>query len=196
MLLLTALLPVSLLAQTYNDSIQQHRRHYKEDFISDARSPVKGNDTAYLRFYKPDVSYRVIATLKPTEGAKTFMIPTHSGKLKPYKEYGILSFKLHGKSYILHAYQSTDSNKAFLAAYLFIPFNDKTNYTETYGGGRYIDIDTGEVKGNKVVLDFNKCYNPYCAFAEGYSCPIPPDENRLKVAISAGEKLYGKRSAE
>jgi len=181
-----------LSAQTYKDSITEYRKHYKQDFLTDARSPLKAADTGYLRFYNIDPSYRVVASLEVTMDSKPFMIPTHSGKLKPYRGYGILRFKLHGKSYVLHAYQSADSTKKQLAAYLFIPFTDKTNTKETYGAGRYIDIDTSEIKGDKVILDFNKCYNPYCAFADGYSCPFPPKENDLQTEIKAGEKLFGK----
>ena len=195
-LLSLALLPARLKAQTYRDSILKYRKHYKEEFLTDKRSPLKASDTGYLRFYKPDASYRVTATFNKTEAGKTFMIPTHSGKNKPYREYGTLSFKLKGASYILHIYQSADTLRKDLAAYLFIPFTDNTNYTETYGGGRYIDMGMDEIKDGKAVLDFNKCYNPYCAFAGGYSCPIPPEENKLKTAIKAGEKLFGKKVKE
>ena len=76
--------------------------------------------------------------------------------------------------------------------HLFIPFNDGTNYDHTFGGGRYIDLSTTDITGNKYLLDFNKCYNPYCAFAEGFSCPIPPDENHLSLCIFAGEKMFTK----
>ena len=76
--------------------------------------------------------------------------------------------------------------------HLFIPFNDLTNYEETYGGGRYIDLSLNDIKDGKVVLDFNKCHNPYCAYSDGYNCPIPPEANRLKVAVKAGEMNFGK----
>ena len=69
---------------------------------------------------------------------------------------------------------------------LFLPFQDSS--ADSYGGGRYLDIRTGDIRDGKLVLDFNRCYNPYCAYKEGYSCPIPPVENRLPVAIEAGEK--------
>lgn len=183
-------------AQMYKDSMAVYRQHYKEDFLTDKRSPLKAADTGFLRFYRIDQSYRVVASLEVTKDAKPFLIPTHSGMLKPYRGYGILSFKLHNRSYVLHAYQSADSTKKELAAYLFIPFTDKTNGKETYGAGRYIDIDTSEIKGDKVVLDFNKCYNPYCAFADGYSCPFPPRENDLNTEIKAGEKLFGKEHSK
>ena len=72
--------------------------------------------------------------------------------------------------------------------YLFLPFTDETNYNQTFGGGRYLDFEITDIVGNKLILDFNKCYNPYCAYAGGFNCPIPPKENDLKVKIKAGEK--------
>ena len=76
--------------------------------------------------------------------------------------------------------------------YLFIPFTDATNGNETYEGGRYIDILITDISNNTVVIDFNKAYNPYCCYATGYHCPIPPKENALSVTINAGEKKYTK----
>lgn len=120
-------------------------------------------------------------------------MPTHSGKDKKYKQYGIITFSLHDTVSVLHIYQSIDLIKnPKYKNYLFIPFTDATTYGETYGGGRYLDLSIDDIKGNELILDFNKCYNPYCAYAGGYSCPIPPRENELKVAIMAGEMQYGK----
>jgi uncharacterized protein (DUF1684 family) len=76
--------------------------------------------------------------------------------------------------------------------YLFVPFKDMTNGKETYGGGRYLDLETTDIQNDSVILDFNKAYNPYCAYSNGYSCPIPPKENHLAVSIEAGEKTFGK----
>lgn len=76
--------------------------------------------------------------------------------------------------------------------YLFLPFTDETNGAATYAGGRYIDLRLADFKGNRVIIDFNKAYNPYCAFSAGYACPKPPDENRLQTAVEAGEKLFAK----
>jgi uncharacterized protein (DUF1684 family) len=74
--------------------------------------------------------------------------------------------------------------------YLFLPFTDDTNGTDTYAGGRYIDLTVKDFIGSSVVIDFNKAYNPYCAFSGGYSCPKPPDENHLQIPVQAGEKLF------
>lgn len=184
---------VDIYAQTYGDSIQAHRQHYKEEFIAEERSPLKGNDTAYLRFYDPAPYYRVIANFTPTPDSPVFDMPTHSGKTKKFKLYGIAKFKLGKKNCSLHIYQNQGLLKdEKYKNHLFLPFTDLTTYEETYGGGRYIDLETTDIINNTITIDFNKCYNPYCAYAEGYNCPIPPGENKLNVAIKAGEKLFGK----
>lgn len=191
-------IPVTLNAQYNRDSVLRYREQYKRDFLTDKNSPLKAEDTSFLRFYKPDAAYCVMASFKPSLNAKPFQIPTHSGKMKNYQEYGVLTFSVKGKKQTLHIYQSLDLIKkdAKYNDYLFIPFNDKTNYVETYAGGRYIDVSKKDIKNNRLVLDFNKCYNPYCAFASGYNCPIPPDENKLTISINAGEKLFGREVKE
>jgi len=184
-------------AQRYQDTLYKYRENYKNEFLHDERSPLTAQDTGYLRFYAPDATYRVIAALTITPKATPFSIPTHSGKSKIYRKYGYLTFRLKGEQMELEVYQSPDlmKNEQY-KDYLFIPFNDLTNYEETYGGGRYLDLSLKEIQDNKVVLDFNKCYNPYCAYASGYNCPIPPEANRLPVAIKAGEKMYAKKIEE
>ena len=88
-------------------------------------------------------------------------------------------------------YQSVDMlNDAAHKDDLFVPFTDESNYETTYGGGRYIDLSIKDIKDNRIPLDFNKCYNPYCAYADGFSCPIPPKENSLHMEINAGEKVF------
>jgi uncharacterized protein (DUF1684 family) len=179
--------------EKYNDEIAKHRQHYKEEFITEKNSPLKAADTGYLRFYAPDERYKVTAMVILNTNAEPFKIKTHTNKEKEYKEYAVLVFRLKGELMRLHAYQSTSWEKSEqYKDMLFVPFTDETNNKETYGGGRYIDLNINDIEDGKIVLDFNKCYNPYCAFAEGYSCPIPPRENSLNVPVKAGEKLFGK----
>jgi|ERR1044071_192869 uncharacterized protein (DUF1684 family) len=182
-------------AQGYRDSIAFHRQHYKEEFITEERSPLKGNDTAFLRFFEPDKRFKVEATLKATPEAKDFEMPTYSGKKKLYRQYGLLIFRLKNKTCSLQVFQSQALIKdQKYKDHLFVPFTDLTTYEETYGGGRYIDLSLADLQAGKIIIDFNKAYNPYCAYAGGYNCPIPPRENRLPLAITAGEKLYGKKN--
>lgn len=180
-------------AQSYTDSINAHRQHYKEEFITEERSPLKGDDTSYLRFYAADKRYRATATVQLTPEAQPFKMPTYSGKVRDYRQYATITFTLLGKPVQMALYQ----NLALIKDpkhkdHLFLPFTDNTNNKETYGGGRYIDLELTDIKDGKLVIDFNKCYNPYCAYSDGYNCPIPPRENSLDMKITAGEMLYGK----
>jgi len=177
--------------QSYADSILQFREQYTKDLLEDKRSPIKQWQVKSLSFYKPNSNYCVLAEFTETPDSKPFLIQTHSGKQKPYREYGAISFTIRDTKYILHIYQSIDLIKEDTHKdYLFIPFNDETNYETTFAGGRYIDLSIKDIINNRVLIDFNKCYNPYCAYADGYSCPIPPKENYLHVRIEAGEKTF------
>ena len=178
-------------AQDYKETIKQYRESYIKDLLAEKRHPILPNDVRYLQFYAPDTQYCVRATFTVTPGSKPFMVPTHSGKNKPFREYGVLDFYIKDTMLTLHVYQSIDLlNDLAHKDDLFIPFNDYTNNETTFGGGRYIDLSIKDIIAGGVLLDFNKCYNPYCAYGEGFSCPIPPEENRLRMEIRAGEKQF------
>jgi uncharacterized protein len=188
---------ISLQAQTYQQEILKHRAAYKQEFVDDKSSPLKKDDLSFLRFYEPNPIYKVKAHFEKIDDTIGFDMQTHSGKIKRYFVYGAVSFSLSKKQYKLYMYQSLDlRTKEGLEDYLFIPFNDLTNSRETFGGGRYLDFKMKDIKNNELIIDFNKCYNPYCAYAEGYSCPIPPNENKLNVVIKAGEKMYVKADSK
>ena len=189
-------LPVLAFGQTYKDSIATFRAAYTADLLKDPRAPITKNDARYLRFYDVNPTYRLTADFEPTPGSKPFLIATHSGKNKPFKEYGTFTMVLHDTTFVLHAYINLDLiNDKNHKDDLFVPFNDLTNYSTTFAGGRYIDLSANDIKNGRVEIDFNKCYNPYCAYADGFSCPIPPTENQLNIAIKAGEKMYAKHIA-
>ena len=191
--LLSILLMTSLscFGQDYKTLIAEHRKGYMEDFLKDERSPLKKDDLQLLRFYDADSSYRVTAKAEILINAQAFIMPVFSGTAREYVPYALLKFILKGKPIQLTVYKSVAlSQNPQYSDYLFLPFMDDTNGTATYGGGRYIDLRTGDFKDGSVVIDFNKAYNPYCAYSGGYSCPKPPDDNRLAVAIEAGEKLF------
>lgn len=180
--------------KNYTDSMLTFRKNYKEEFIREERSPLKGKDTAFLRFYPVKTEYCIMAELELTPDAPAFEMLTHNGKKQAYRQYAVARFLLKGIQHKLNIYQNISLiQKEGQRDHLFLPFNDLTNYETTYAGGRYIDLSTGNVQQGKIRIDFNKCYNPYCAFKSGYSCPVPPVENRLQVRIEAGEKLFGKK---
>lgn len=184
---------VSAKAQSYREQLEAHRDKYRSDFLTDEHSPLTKKDLKYLRFYAADSTYAVRAEVERVVDTLGFDMQTHNGILKRYVVFAKARFTLHGKAHQLLIYQSVKlRQKEGFEDYLFIPFTDETNYAFTFGGGRYLDARTGDIREGKLLLDFNKAYNPYCAFKEGYSCPIPPRENNLPVAITAGEKLFAK----
>jgi uncharacterized protein len=187
------LFPTILFAQDFKAEIEKHREEYKAAFLKSSSSPLKQEDFEYLRFYEPNEKFKVECTFVATKKGKPFELPTTAGKTKTYVKFGELRFEIDGQKHKLAVYQSLGlRTMPQYRDYLFIPFKDLTNGKESYGGGRYLDLRMNQIEGDKIHLDFNKAYNPYCAFSEGYSCPIPPKENHLKVAIEAGEKNFAK----
>lgn len=191
--ILTLIILPGATAQDWKEEITQQRQAYIQAFLTGENSPLKAGDTAFLRFYPPDSVYRVVAQVERIKGNKTFRMPTYDGRHKPYRKYARLHFRLQGQLYQLEAYQRVVqvASQAY-KDYLFLPFRDLTNYESTYGGGRYLDFSIKDIKDGTIVLDFNKSYNPYCAYASGYSCPIPPEVNTLRMEIPAGEMTFGK----
>ena len=194
-LLVNCLFPMALCAQpAYNELIEQHRQTYKGEFLESTNSPLRTKEAvALIRFYAPDSTYRVVATVQRTQNAQPFAMPTYSGQTSEQVAYAILSFSLHGKAHRLTVYRSLAlANNPKYRNYLFLPFKDGTTGKETYGGGRYLDLRMRDIQNGQLILDFNKAYNPYCAYAEGYPCPIPPATNTLSASVRAGERKYVK----
>lgn len=189
--LLLLFISLNCFGQNYKSQIAAFRDKYKSDFLTDASSPLKQEDLQNLRFYNADSTYRVTATVEMLSGQTPFIMPAFSGAGQRNMRYAVLHFTLKNKAMQLTLYKSIDlANIPSLKDYLFLPFTDDTNGHDTYTGGRYIDMREGDIKNGTAVVDFNKAYNPYCAFSAGYACPKPPDENHLTAAIEAGEKSF------
>jgi uncharacterized protein (DUF1684 family) len=104
----------------------------------------------------------------------------------------MLDFEIDGQKFSIPVYQSKDLlNNPVYKDYLFFPFTDLTNSEGTYGGGRYIDLRIPK-EGLEMVVDFNRAYNPYCAYSAKYSCPIVPSENHINMVVKAGVRLEAK----
>jgi len=178
-------------AQSYSEQISIHREKYKQDFIKESNSPLKENDLQNLHFYDADSNYKISADVEMLKNEKVFKMPTYDGTSKEFYRYAKINFNLNDKAITMTLYKSIalSSNPAYKDL-LFLPFTDETNNVETYGGGRYIDLSSKEINNNKIEVDFNKAYNPYCAYSDGYRCPVPPEENNLELAIKAGEKKF------
>ncbi|GER59766.1 DUF1684 domain-containing protein [Patiriisocius marinus] len=154
-------------------------------------TPEDFKDFKELDFFPINLTYRVTANFKRTASEIPFLMPTTTTRLPEYVKYGEAHFEIEGVAYKLNLYQNTALVKdPKYVDYLFLPFTDLTSGEESYGGGRF--LDTKIPKGNTLVLDFNKAYNPYCAYNSNYSCPIPPKENHLELAVRAGVMAYEK----
>lgn len=174
----------------YVKLIQQHRKTYLATFKNSPSSPLSKKGVKQVQFFAPDERFYVHCQFTPTPDAQPFDLPTYSGVTQPYVQYGIAKFQLEGKTYQLSIYRKANNVLTQYRDYLFIPFKDLSNGETTYGGGRYLDLRLKDIVDNELMLDFNKAYNPYCAYSDGYVCPIPPDENHLDISILAGEKQY------
>ena len=188
-LLVLVSLPSFAFAQTsYEDSLNLFLKKYVAD-----HEVVTGNDKQKMKFFPVQQQYRITATFERKENSRWFMMSTSGNTKQQYRVYGIIRFNIHDTAVALHIYQSRSlmSSEKY-KEHLFIPFTDLTSGRETYGGGRYIDLYISDIINNTYVIDFNKAYNPYCAYTTGYNCPLPPKENDLTVAVKAGEKNYMK----
>jgi len=169
--------------------VKKFQEELNAEFLNSKETPLRGENFKNFKehpFFPLDLKYKVTAKLVKTKNAQPFELPTSSGKTKSYREYGKATFELDGKPYTLTLYQSLDLIKQKkYRDHLFLPFRDVTNGNETYGGGKYMDLKTP--KGNTIILDFNKSYQPYCAYnAYDYNCPVVPEENKLPIEIRAG----------
>ena len=171
----------------YRELIQQERGD-KDNFLrTSPESPLTEADKKEFRglnYYPVDETFKVRATLELILAEEVVAMPTSDGKEKHYRKYAYAKFKLGNKALQLVLFQPMQKPDDLL----FLPFADGTSALETYGAGRYLDFDMPE--DNELTIDFNLAYNPYCAYSDKYSCPLPPKENFLAVAIEAGEKNY------
>jgi len=144
-----------------------------------------------LEFYPIDEKFIVEAKFVRTPDEKPFLMPTTTDRKPEYVKYGEAHFSIEGKDFVLNLFKSTEPyDEPGYENYLFLPFTDLTSGDGSYGGGRFLDQWIPE--GNTIVIDFNKAYNPYCAYSSRFSCPIPPKENDLLIRIEAGVKDFGK----
>lgn len=185
-----------LMGQTSSEiikDIEAYRAEENEKFGNEETTILEPKDFKNfdaLDFYPINLKYRVKANFVRTPDEKPFLMPTTTERLPEYVKYGELHFTIDEKKLILNLYQNTDhDSQEGYEDYLFLPFTDLTSGDGSYGGGRFLDARIPE--GDTMFIDFNKAYNPYCAYSKNYSCPIPPKENDILVRIEAGVKDFG-----
>ncbi|MCB0761713.1 MAG: DUF1684 domain-containing protein [Flavobacteriales bacterium] len=171
--------------QSYRDSVDQV-------FADPERSILPEADLEHfdgLHYFEIDEKWRVKARFKRVYFRRSFKMKTSTDRLPVYKPYGKFIFSVDGVQYELRVYRNMDKEiQKRYGMYLFMPFTDLTNNESTYGGGRYLDFKPEDLAAG--YIDFNRCYNPYCAYNSRYSCPVPPLENHLELAVEAGVKKW------
>ena len=176
----------------FRTEVQNWQKEQNSEFEKPLESPLTKEGLSVFKgldFYKIDSKFKVEAKLERTPNEPVFGMPTTTSRLPEYKKYGVATFEIDGNIYKLNVYQNQKAmNVKGYEDHLFIPYIDQTSGNSSYSGGKYIDLRIPE--GDLLIIDFNKSYNPYCAYNYKYSCPIPPIENSLNTRIEAGVKAY------
>ena len=162
------------------DTLMAQRRAKDEFFRNDPRSPLPEAARATftgLRYFPPDPAYVFRVPVEPVD-VEPVTIGTTDGQERVYHKVGEIALPIDGTEVRLAVYSTGHPG-------LFLPFRDATSGKETYGAGRYLDLEPDD--DGTVVVDFNLAYNPFCAYDEAYSCALPPYDNWLDVPIRAGE---------
>jgi len=170
------------------EKLKAFREKKDRFFKEDSQSPLNESDRKKFKgliYYPIDLKYAMTGSIEKysTEPKPIYVIlPTNKEMGKKYVKYGRFKSKWEGKEYVLQIYRPLGGGE------LFLPFKDKTSETETFPKGRYLYIEP--MPGGKVLIDFNRAYNPFCQFNKKYTCPFAPEENWLEIDIRAGEKRF------
>jgi uncharacterized protein len=171
----------------YIREIETLRKRKDQSFLISDDSPLKEEskkDFTGLNYYQVDPDFKFLAKLERNDRMEILSLGSSTGETLEYLKFGFAVFKKEGVVHRLLLLQETDPDNS---QRLFLPFSDVTSAADTYGGGRYLDLDF-DSRSNRIMLDFNRAYFPYCAYNESYTCAFPPVENILTIPIAAGEK--------
>jgi uncharacterized protein (DUF1684 family) len=164
------------------EELLEFRRQKDALFKEDRHSPIVDQASfSGLSYFEPNSAYRFRVDPRPADG-ETIVVQTSDGHQREYRRSATVTLPTPDGQIDLSLF-TTEGSQGF-----FVPFRDATSGKNTYGAGRYLDIEPKD--DGSVTIDFNLAYNPYCAYSEAYSCPLPPVENWLAVPIQAGEKSF------
>ena len=175
-------------SHSYADEINHFRAEKDRAFKISPQSPLSNEQRATfsgIAYYPPSEDHIFELEVLPVADTSIFAMDTSTGSTQRYRRWGKVRFTIEGQEVELTIYASYGSDDDEL----FLPFRDQTSGSETYGAGRYLDLSTPG-GSSTIRVDFNQAYNPYCAYNEQWSCPLPPLENWVNVAIRAGEKVF------
>jgi uncharacterized protein len=163
--------------------VELFRRQKDQFFKTHPHSPLlpeQQSDFQGLQYFPPNPALRFEVEVDEFSDKTHVVMQTSTGDTRPYVRYGQVTFSVDGEQATLTLYGDNDS--------FFLPFADALAGSETYGAGRYLEPQP--LGDGRFLIDFNLAYNPYCAYNDGWSCPITPPENRLQLPIRAGEKVF------
>lgn len=168
----------------YIVQLEQERKGKDQFFLKSEQSPLEDKTNFKgLNYFTPNPAFKIVADVIAYDSTdKQVAVAMTDGSTETYQKYGFAVFTINDTPCKLLIYQHDKG--------LSILFRDATTPEETYGGGRYLDFKAEEIKNNQLAIDFNKSYNPYCAYNHRFACPLPPKENTLALRVEAGEKIF------
>ncbi|WP_458207825.1 DUF1684 domain-containing protein [Haladaptatus sp. NG-SE-30] len=174
----------------WRETLRTRRTQKDEYFAEHPHSPIPSDERESfegLAYYPLDDDYRFELSLHEHDEKEQITVATSTEGEREYLRWGEFRFTVDGEEATLQAYKSDRDDDR-----LWVPFRDATSGDETYGAGRYLDLEreSHRTSDGEWLLDFNEAYNPTCAYSEQYDCPLPPTESWLDVPIEAGEKQY------
>ncbi|PZR38322.1 MAG: hypothetical protein DI538_09955 [Azospira oryzae] len=192
-------LPFAAIAQVDTTAVikdtEAFQNELNNEYSDKSTSPLTSSDFRKFKqhdFFPIDTHYAIEVQLVLTPNTPFLPMEATGSVVNEYRSYAIVRFELNGKPCELTLYQSKSlMNTPEYHDYLFLPFMDETSGNESYGGGRYLEVRIPK-EGDTVLLNFNKAYNPYCAYSHKYSCPRVPANNSLPIAVKAGVRFAGK----
>lgn len=189
--LITSCASTKRIQATYIKEIKAHQDQHKMGLTSNEASPLKKEELVYVNYFAPEMNWKLQCKCQEVPQEQTLEIPTYSGQKRSYSLFGIAACKYNDQTLQLYLYKNAQmGHNPIFKNQLFLPFKDLSNGSTTYGGGRYLTLSLTDIHNGSLIIDFNKSYNPWCAYSDGYNCPIPPKENHLDIYIEAGEKMY------
>ncbi len=176
---IAAIYSLSKSKPNFEEAVKEDREKYLSDLIEMEDSPVSGlSEFHEFYYFDPKSSWVIQADFQADPSGESFPVYMTDGSTEELPMAGKATFEIDGTNYTVLIFDEGET-------YLF-PFTDATNDKETYGGGRYINLE--KTSNNRLTIDFNKAHNFYCAYNERFVCPVPPKENALPVRVEAGEK--------
>ncbi len=171
------------MSQTPKSELEEFRAEKDQFFATSRQSPLtreQRKDFKGLNYFPENPALRLVVSVEEFPQKDEIEMQTSTGSAQKYQRYGRFAFEVEGQKAQLTLYWDGDN--------FFLPFADSLAGKETYGAGRYLEPE--QTADNHFIVDFNLAYNPYCAYNDAWSCPLTPFENRLKVPVRAGEKIF------